>query len=362
MQTPAGYKIVETQQGIRAELTDFLAAVINHTTIIRFLHTVNGGQITAGFFVLGVLAYFLLKRKHVEMAKLGMKVALIYTSIVSVLAIIFGDIHGYYVAKYQPLKLAMAEGIWNTEKGAPVIPIGWVDQKEQKTYAPIAIPGMASFLSYHDFNAEVKGINDLIKEYQQKAKDYEAKASELEKQNAVNPTPELKQQIAEYKAYAKAYNISHADLPSVNVVFQSFHFMIGLGFLFVFISLWGLYLLKKGIIYQNTAFLKAVLYSIPLPFIASELGWFTAEVGRQPWLVQGMLKTADGVTYFNTSANVLFSVITFILIYTGIVIVYVKAMKKSVQEYAEKDNLDNYHTGPSTVQVGMYSKDTKGGV
>jgi len=124
----------------------------------------------------------------------------------------------------------------------------------------------------------------------------------------------------------------------------------------------GSILAQKGTIYQNTAFLKTVLYSIPLPFIASELGWFTAEVGRQPWLVQGMLKTADGVTYFNTSANVLFSVITFILIYTGIVIVYVKAMKKSVQEYAEKDIVVDYETGPSTVQVGMYSKDTKGGV
>jgi len=362
MQTPAGYKIVETQQGIRAELTDFWAAVLNHTTIIRYLHTVDAGQITAGFFVLGVLAYFLLRRKHVEMAKLGMKVALIYTSIVSVLAVIFGDISGYYVAKYQPLKLAMVEGIWNTEKGAPVIPIGWVDQKEQKTYAPITVPGMASFLSYHDFNAEVKGINDLIKEYQQKAKDYESKAAEIEKQYAVNPTPELNQQIVEYKAYAKAYNISHADLPNVNLAFQSFHFMVGLGFLFVFISLWGLYLLKKGTIYQNTAFLKTVLYSIPLPFIASQLGWFTAEVGRQPWLVQGMLKTADGVTYFNTSANVLFSVITFILIYTGIFVIYVKTMKKKVQEYAGKDVVVDYETVPSTVQVGMYSKDTKGGV
>jgi cytochrome d ubiquinol oxidase subunit I len=361
MQTPAGYKIVETQQGIRAELTDFFAAVLNYTTVVRFLHTINAGQITAGFFVLGVLAYLLLRKKHVEMAKLGIKVALIYTTIVSVLAIILGDIHGYYVAKYQPLKLAMAEGIWNTEKGAPVILIGWVDQDEQKTYAPIAIPGMASFLAYHDFNAEIKGINDLIKEYQQKAKDYELKASELEKQNA-NPTPELKQQIAEYKAYAKAYNISQADLPPVNIVFQSFHFMVGLGFLFMFISLWGLYLLKKGTIYQNTAFLKTVLYSIPLPFIASELGWFTAEVGRQPWIVQGMLKTADAVTYYNTSANVLFSVITFISIYVAIIIIYIKTMKKSVQKYAEKDNLDNYHTGPSTVQVGMYSKNTKGGV
>ena len=138
--------------------------------------------------------------------------------------------------------------------------------------------------------------------------------------------------------------------------------MIGLGFLFAFISLWGLYLLKKGTIYQNTAFLKTVLYSIPLPFIASQLGWFTAEVGRQPWLVQGMLKTADGVTYFNTSANVLFSVITFILIYTGIFVIYVRTMKKKVQEYAEKDVVVDYETIPTTVQVGMYSKDTKGGV
>jgi cytochrome d ubiquinol oxidase subunit I len=336
MQTPAGYKIVQTPQGIRAQLTNFWEAVINHTTVIRLLHTVTAGQITAGFFVMGVMAYFLLRNKNIDMAKAGLKVALIFTTIVSVSEVIIGDTAGHLVAEYQPLKLAMMEGKWKTEQPASLDVFGYVDQSAQKTYSPIKIPYLLSFLAYHNFDAKVYGIKDLVTMYDQKAQNYANEAKTLEAQYASNPNPALKEKIVADKAYAKAYNISLKDLPPINLVFMPFHIMVGLGFFFAFVTLWGLYLYKKGTLYTNKAFLKTVLYSIPLPFIASELGWMTAEIGRQPWIVTGVLKTADAVS-FNATSNVMFSVITFVTIYILLFYVYVTTMIKKVKEYEDTE-------------------------
>lgn len=346
MQTPAGYAIVSTPQGIRAELTNFWAAVLNHTTIIRLLHTVTAGQITAGFFVMGVMAYFLLKNKNLDIAKIGLKSALIFTIIVASLEIVFGDISGHFVAEYQPLKLAMMEGKWQTEQPASLDVFGYVDQNTQKTYSFIRIPYLLSFLAYHNFNAKVYGIDDLIAMYDQKALDYENKVKTLESQdNSLNP--KLHQEIASDKAYAKAYNISLKDLPPINLVFMPFHIMVGLGFFFVFVSLWGLYLYKKNTLYTSKIFLKTVLYTIPLPFIASILGWMTAEIGRQPWIVTGVLKTADAVS-FNSTSNVMFSVITFITIYTLLIYIYITTMIKKVREYDDKHG--ELSTSPTPTQ------------
>jgi len=240
------------------------------------------------------------------------------------------------VAEYQPLKLAMMEGKWKTEQPASLDLFAYVDQSAQKTYPFIKIPYLLSFLAYHNFDAKVYGINDLITMYDQKAQNYANEAKTLEAQYASNPNPSLKDKIVADKAYAKADNISFKDLPPVMLVFTTFHVMVGLGFFFAFVTLWGLYLYKKGTLYTNKAFLKTVLYSIPLPFIASELGWMTAEIGRQPWIVDGVLKTADAVS-FNATSNVMFSVITFMTIYILLFYVYVTTMIKKVKEYEDTE-------------------------
>lgn len=355
MQTPAGYHIVSTPQGIRAELTNFWAAVINHTTVARLLHTVTAGQITAGFFVMGVMAYFLLRNKNVETAKIGLKAALIFTTVVSIFEIVVGDIAGHLVAEYQPLKLAMMEGKWQTEQPASLDVFGYVDQSNKKTYPFIQIPGLLSFLAYHNFDAKVYGIGDLIKMYDQKAQNYADQAKALEAQNSTDP--KVLQEIAADKAKAKAYNISNKDLPQMNLVFMPFHIMVDLGFFFAFVALWGLYLLKSNKIYTNKAFLKTVLYSIPLPFIGSELGWMTAEIGRQPWIVTGVLKTADAVS-FNATSNVLFSVITFITIYLLLFYVYITTMIKKVKEYQEEESTPSTSPSGSIPNVALNATKT----
>ncbi|SNZ11069.1 cytochrome bd-I ubiquinol oxidase subunit 1 apoprotein [Persephonella hydrogeniphila] len=339
MQTPAGYKIVETPQGVKAVLTDFWEAVINHTTIFRFLHCVDAGYIVGGFFVMGIMAFYLLKNRETEIAKIGLKFSLIFTAIVSVLQIIFGDIHGYQVTHGQPLKMAMMEGKWETEKGASLDLFGIVNQEKQETKVILKIPYLLSILSYHDPKAEFKGIKELVQEYRQiseKAKEkipvLEEKLRQLELNNAPkNEIEKLRSELALAKANARAYDINFKDLPSVALVFTTFHIMVYLGFFFAFITLWGLYLLKKGTIYTNKAFLWTVLLSIPLPYIATEFGWIAAEVGRQPWLVQGVLLTKDGVS-FHPTGNVWFSLIFFTLIYTGIFIVFLYAMIKAVKK------------------------------
>ena len=363
MQTPAGYKIVESPQGIKAVLTDFWEAVVNHSTLIRFLHCVDAGYIVGGFFVMGVMAYYLLKNRHVELAKIGLKFALIFTAIVSIAQIIFGDLHGYQVTQYQPLKMAMMEGKWHTEKGASLDLIGVVDDEKHETKVILKIPYLLSILSYHDPNAEFKGIFDLVKEYQEIAKKSEEKVKILEEKlaqlKATNAPKEeiekVQSELALAKANAKAYNITLDDLPSVSMVFTTFHIMVYLGFFFAAVTLWGLFLLKRGTIYTNKAFLWTVLLSIPLPFIATNFGWIAAEVGRQPWLVQGVMLTKDGVS-FHPTGNVLFSVIFFIVIYTLIYIVFLYAMIKAIKKGPQEDNTQPTPPSKSPATVTAFSK------
>lgn len=369
MHTPAGFKLVETEQGVKAVLTDFFEAALNHTTIFRFLHTVDAGYITGGFFVLGVLAWFLLKNKDVEFAKVGMKYALIFTAVASILQIVIGDIHGYQVTQHQPLKMAMYEGKWETEKGASLDLLGVVDQQNQTTHVYIKIPYLLSILAYHDPNAEFKGIKDIVKEYQEKSKEYASKVSQLESQlqiaNNQEEIDKIKEELAMAKAYSKAYNITFADLPPVGLVFTSFHLMVYLGFIFALISVVGLYLYKKNKLFENKAFLWLLVLNIPLPFLATYLGWTSTEVGRQPWIVQGVLMTRDAVTLHPTE-NVAFTLSVFFVIYTAIAITFVismlKVIKKGITVHAEQQQdeltLDPY-LKPNVSSTYMTSKVSK---
>jgi len=363
MQTPAGYKIVESPQGVKAVLTDFFEAVINHSTAIRFLHCVDAGYIVGGFFVMGVMAFYLLRNRHVEIAKAGLKFALVFTAVVSLIQIIFGDLHGYQVTHTQPLKMAMMEGKWETEKGASLDLFGIIDQEKEETKVLLEIPYLLSILSYHDPYAEFKGIKDIIKEYQNYAKEakeriplLEEKLKQLESSNASEEEIEkVKSELAQAKAEAKAYNISVKDLPSVALVFTTFHLMVYLGFFFAFVTIWGLWLLKRGKLYTSKAFLWTVLLSIPLPFIATNFGWIAAEVGRQPWLVQGVLLTKDGVS-FHPTGNVLFSLLFFTGIYTAIYFVFMYAMIKAIKKGPQESREETVPPSSPSATVTAFSK------
>lgn len=263
MQHPVGYVI----RNGRAELNDFSAVVFNKFAILQFLHTVSAAYVLSAFFVMGVSAYHLLKKQHIDFFIRSFKIALIFGLASSIFVIIEGDIHGVDVSKTQPAKLAAMEAHWDTSRKAPIHLFAIPDEKKEKNIIEIgSIPGVLSFLAYHDFNAEVKGLKEF-------------------------PADER---------------------PPVLITSFAFKGMVGLGLLFALLTVIGWF--KRNKLLESPTYLKVMLYAIPLPYIAIELGWVLAEVGRQPWIVYGLMKVSDAVSPISTS-QVFISLVAFILIY-----------------------------------------------
>jgi cytochrome d ubiquinol oxidase subunit I len=266
MQHPVGYAI----RNGRAEMTDFWALVTNGYAWWKFSHTVLSGYVVAAFFVLGVSAWHLLRKNERPLFTASFRIAAVFGLVSSVFIIAAGDFAAKDVAKAQPTKLAAMESHWETGKAVPFYVLVVPDAKnERNSVQALPIPGMVSFLSFGNFHAEVKGLKDFPRE----------------------------------------------DRPPVMEVFVSFRAMVALGGLFVFLSALGVFLVRSGKLEQYPLFLKVLFYAIPLPYIAAQLGWAVAEVGRQPWMVYGVLRTADGVSINVSVEQAALSLIGFILFY-----------------------------------------------
>jgi len=287
-QTPAGYHLV----GGRAELTNFWAAVFNPSTIPRYLHTVDGALITGAFFMLGMSAWFILKNRHTDFATYSLKIALIVALIASVAQLGLGHYHAVQVAHTQPEKLAAVEGVFETQKRAPALIFGIPDKEAETMRSTIKIPGLLSLLAFGNLDAEVKGLKDFPKE----------------------------------------------EWPPLGLTFYPFHIMVMLGIYFIAFSVVGVFLLWKKWLFSNKLFMKIALWSIPLPFIANELGWITAEVGRQPWIVYHLLKTRDAVSVTVPAWQVLLSIIIFCLIYALLFGAWVFLLKRQLERGIENGN------------------------
>lgn len=292
MQKPVGYVL----RNGRAEMVDFGALVFNPYGWLKFLHTNTSGWVVASFFVMGVSAYHILRKNELDFFKTSFKFGAVFGLISSLVVVIVGDSNGREVAKYQPAKFAAMESIWETQKGAPfnLIQIPSPDEEKNSTEA-IKIPKMVSVLATHDPNAEVKGLKDFPKE----------------------------------------------DRPPVFPTFLSFRLMVGLGFLFILQSIVAVYLVMKNNLEKNRFLLKIMLYSIPLPYIAAQLGWIVAEVGRQPWIVYGLMRTTDGASKSVSLSQVWTSLILFTLFYglLGIIDIYLlsKFSKKGPEPLMAKN-------------------------
>jgi len=263
MQHPVGYII----RNGRAELESFAEVAFNKFAILMFFHTVGAAYILSAFFVMGVSAYHLLKKQHVAFFTKSFRMALVMGLISSFFVIFEGHYHGGDLAQTQPAKLAAMESHWETTRNAPIYLFAFPDEKNEKNLIEIGpIPGMLSLLAFHGADAEVKGLRDF-------------------------PVDER---------------------PPVLITFTSFKIMVGLGFYFALATLVGWFLRKR--LTKNPWYLRVMLFSIPLPYIAAELGWTLAEVGRQPWIVYGLMKTADAVSPIAPS-QVAVSLAAFILVY-----------------------------------------------
>jgi cytochrome d ubiquinol oxidase subunit I len=281
MQTPMGFKI----EGGRAILTNFFDAVINKSTLIRYIHTIIAGWITGSLLLAGISAYYILKKRLLEYSKILLRISLIIFITCSIIQLFTGHLHSVQVANTQPEKMAAYESLWETQRFAPFSIFAIPDEKNAKNVFYIGIPGLLSFLI--DFNPgyEVKGLLEFPRD----------------------------------------------ERPPVILPFYSYHIMIFLGFYFILISIIGIYLFLKKKIYDEKWYLKILLYSIPLPYLANEFGWIGAEVGRQPWAVYKVLKTKDAISLSVPAGQILFSLIMFSIIYTFLLIIFIYLMKKFVK-------------------------------
>jgi len=263
MQQPVGYAI----KNQRAELQDFSAVVFNKFSILQILHVIPAALLVGSFFVMGISAYHLLKKQNVEFFTKSFRLGLVFGFIFSFVVVLEGDFHARHVAETQPAKLAAMESLWETTESAPIYLLVLPDEKNERNAVQLgAIPGLLSFLGYHDFNAEVKGL----------------------------------------KAFPKD------ERPPVLPTFLSFRIMVALGMYFPVVTLIGVYFRNR--LLENPWYLKLMLFSLPLPFIAVETGWLVAELGRQPWIVYGLMKTASAVSSIAVS-QVAVSLAAFIAVY-----------------------------------------------
>ncbi len=263
MQNPVGY----TMRNGRAELTDFFAVLFNYNGILQIFHVLPSALLLAAFFIMGISAYHLLKKQHVDFFMRSFKIALPVALVSSIFVAAVGDFHGVNVAKTQPAKLAAMESHWETQTRAPIVLFAVPDEDEEKNTVEIgSLPGLLSFLGFHDFNAEVKGLRDIPKD----------------------------------------------ERPPVLPVFIGFRTMVGIGTLLILLSIYGWF--RRNKLMESPLYLKLILFSIPLPYIAIEMGWIVTEVGRQPWIVYGILKTSEAVSPI-AATQVLSSLIGFIAVY-----------------------------------------------
>lgn len=280
-QTPTGFVI----QNGRAELTDFWAAVFNPSTIVRFTHTVDAALIAGAFFVIGVSAILILKKKEIELAKKSMKIAVLFGLVAAILEVFpLGHEHGREVAKYQPEKFAALQGLYTSQTGAPLAIFALPFTPPPELKAKIEIPGVLSWLALGDFNARIKGINEFPPD----------------------------------------------EIPPLALTFISYHNMVALGMYFIFILLIAYYKIRKNTLWDNRFLLKVLAWSIPLPLFACQLGWIAAEVGRQPWIVYKLLKTKDAISVTVGAGEILFSIILFALIYIVLISMLLFLMKKKI--------------------------------
>jgi len=290
-QTPAGFVV----QNGRAELTSFAAAVFNASTFDRFFHVMVSTIIAGAFLMIGISAYRLLKNKQEEASFKALRLGMIVAFIFSILALFpTGHSSAEKVAQTQPEKFATMEGLIHTETNAGLTLFGIPSSDPLELKAAIKFPGLLSWLAHGDSNLPVQGMVEL-------------------------------QQAG-------------LETPPYGLVFTSFHIMIALGMLFILLTLIGVLLLWRNKLADQNWFLRLMVWLIPLPLIAIQFGWIVAEVGRQPWVVYHILKTADAYSFNLVTGEVLFSLIMFSLIYMllGTLFVYllvreIKAGPKQIQ-------------------------------
>jgi cytochrome d ubiquinol oxidase subunit I len=294
-QTPAGYHIVGEGFNARAEVTDFWAMVFNPSSVDRIIHVWQGAFLAGAFMVLSVHAYYIRKGKYVELSKRAFKIALVVATVVSFTQLISGHSSADGVAVNQPAKLAAMEGHYEKSAPADLYLLGWVDNKKQEVIG-LGVPGGLSFLVHQDFKEPITGLNAFPKE----------------------------------------------DQPSqVNAVFQFYHIMISIGMFLIALSFYACFLWWKGKLFETKWILWIFSFSVLLPQIANQAGWFAAEMGRQPWIVYGHLRTSEGFSQEVSANQIVFSLILFLVVYSLLFLLFLYSLNKKIKHGPYEDEAQN---------------------
>ncbi len=281
-QTPAGYAI----RNGRAELESFTQAVFNPSMLPRFFHTITAALIAGAFVMAGIAAFRLLKNNKDAIARVALRVAVPFGLVASILVVFpFGHEHARQVARTQPEKFAAIEGLYTTQEGAPLALFGLVQNRPPLLRAKIEIPGLLSWMALGDANAVIRGINEFPED----------------------------------------------EIPPLWITFVSFHNMVILGLFFIAVTAWGTLQLWRRKLFDQRWYHKVLVFSIPLPLIACQFGWVAAEVGRQPWIVYGLLRTSEANSITVSAGEILFSIILFGLIYLCLGSLWVYVMIKEAK-------------------------------
>jgi len=284
-QTPAGYHLVGEGANMRAEITDFWAVVFNPSSVQRLLHVLSGCWLAGAFLVLSVSAYYLLKKKHLDFAKASFKIALCLACVAALFQLATGHHSAVGVSKNQPAKLAAMEAVFDTQTNAPLYLFGWVKEDQQRVNFGVAVPSMLSVLISGSPEQMVTGLSDFPED----------------------------------------------ERPPVNIVFQAYHLMIVIGFGLIGLSAFGAFFWWRGTLFKQRWLLGIFTLSVLGPQVGNQVGWITAEVGRQPWIVYGLLKTSDGLSKAVNAEQVLFSLILFSIIYLFLFILFLYLLNEKIK-------------------------------
>ena len=303
MQAPVGYVL----RNGRAEMTDFFALLTNSYVLRQYPHTLMGGLITAGVFVMAISAYHLLRKNQPEFFRTSLRIGLTCALIASILAAGTGHMQAQHVAKAQPMKLAVMESLWETANPAPYLLFASINQDKQQNSLEISVPGALSLLVYGSLDGEIKGIKELQTQY------------------------------------AQQYGPGNY-IPDIFPVFWSYRIMIGAGMWLLALTAFAFFQLRRNRLEQTPWLLRAIFWSLPVPYLANSAGWIVTEMGRQPWIVFGLQRVEQAVSPNVSSGTVWTSLIGFTVLYGLLAVVGVHLLKKFARQGPEPANSDNVAT------------------
>ena len=350
MQNPVGMRF--NPETARNEMQDFWEILFSPTAVHKFLHTISSSYIVGAIFVIGISSWYILKGRHLVFARKSILIASIFGLLASIFVAATGDSSAYDVAQKQPMKLAAMEGLYKGETNAGLIAIGMLnpgkeinDDKDPFIFS-LKIPSLLSIMAERDADAFVPGIEDIVLGNEQEnipaisermvngklSIENLRKFNQYKKEgNITEAEKSLKIFEDNYKDFGYGYLSKPSDaVPNVPITFYSFHLMVAIGFLFILLFALALYYVVIDKLKSKKWLLKSLLWSIPLAYIASELGWIVAEVGRQPWTIQDILPVAISTSHLNTS-TVIVTFFMFATLFTVLLIAEVKIMLNQIK-------------------------------